>query len=306
MRHPLNRPVLDERRRVVRAGYGIIQPQIRTELAAASATPFARFFSGGAGSDPYRGSHSELCHELFDESSFCGKGILDIDCFLTCLEGRFPEQLVLSHDILEGAYLRTGYLSQISFRDGFPATVSSFYRRQHRWVRGDWQNFAWVLPHVPSGEGAEQNPISAVSRWKLADNLRRSLTPVAQMVCLLWAAAAGDGFGWLGWIALASVALDPILAYIFDIIPRRSLRRFHSRIQTGLRECCWGYMYSAGAAAAGRLDQPHRHMHRALAQSDLPQKPAAVDDLCPAKRRWRRAAANLSPPYWRWGSAPQR
>lgn len=235
MRHPLNRPVLDERRRVVRAGYGIIQPQIRTELAAASATPFARFFSGGAGSDPYRGSHSELCHELFDESSFCGKGILDIDCFLTCLEGRFPEQRVLSHDILEGAYLRTGYLSQISFRDGFPATVSSFYRRQHRWVRGDWQNFAWVLPHVPSGEGAELNPISAVSRWKLADNLRRSLTPVVQMVCLLWGAAAGDGFGWLGWIALASVALDPILAYVFDIIPRRSLRRFHSRIQTGLR-----------------------------------------------------------------------
>lgn len=234
MRHPLNRPVLDPAASVVTQGYAILQPQIRSRLSAARVTPFARLFSGGAGTDPYRSCGSELCHDLFDESSFCGKGILDIDCLLACLDGRFPEQRILSHDILEGAFLRTGYLGQISFGDGFPATVSGFYRRQHRWVRGDWQNLFWILGKIPRGEGREPNPLTSVSRWKLADNLRRSLVPVVQLICLLIGVLAGGRLGWLGWIALVSIALEPFVGFVTGFSFRGMSRRFHSLIWSGL------------------------------------------------------------------------
>ena len=234
MGHPLNRPVLDPETGVVLQGYAILQPQIRCQLSAARVTPFARLFSGGAGTDPYRSCGSELCHDLFDESSFCGKGILDIDCFLVCLDGRFPEQRILSHDILEGAFLRTGYLGQISFRDGFPATVSGYYRRQHRWVRGDWQNLPWILSRIPTGVGREPNPLTPVSRWKLADNLRRSLVPVAQLICLLMGVLAEGRLGWLGCIALISLSLEPVVGFVAGFSLRGIGRRFHSMIWSGL------------------------------------------------------------------------
>lgn len=232
MRHPLNRPRMDEQRRVVTGGYGILQPRMLTRLAGARANPFTRLFSGGTGGDPYRGEQGELCHDLFDAAPFCGKGVLDIDCLLFCLDGRLPQQKVLSHDILEGAFLHAGTLSQVSFWEGFPQSVSAYYRRQHRWVRGDWQNYPWIGPKSPTEEGGEANPISAPSRWKLADNLRRSLTPVVQMLCLLLDGATGGALGWLGWTALASVAAEPVLAALLSLGPRPR-RRFHARVLGG-------------------------------------------------------------------------
>ena len=230
MCHPLNRPELDGSRGVVSRGYAVIQPQIRTALSAARATPFARLFSGGAGTDPYRGTGSELCHDLFDASSFCGKGILDIDCFLACLDGRIPERQVLSHDILEGAFLRTGYLSQISFSDGFPGSVKGFFKRQHRWVRGDWQNLPWVFGTIPTPAGREPNPLSGVSRWKLVDNLRRSLTPIAQLICVALGVLFGGKLTWFTWIGLGSLALEPLLGLAGNLFGRRRARHFHARV----------------------------------------------------------------------------
>ena len=234
MAHPMNQPELDRTRGVVTKGYAIIQPQIRTALSAACATPFARLFAGGAGTDPYRGTGSELCHDLFDEASFCGKGILDIDCFLACMDGRIPNQQVLSHDILEGAFLRTGFLGQVSFSDGFPGTVGGFYKRQHRWVRGDWQNFPWILGETPTASGREPNPLSTISRWKLVDNLRRSLTPIAQMICLVLGVLAGGKLNWLVWIGLGSLALEPLLSMIGSLAGGGLNRRFHARTGAGV------------------------------------------------------------------------
>lgn len=240
MVHPLNKPKLDPTRGVVRRGYAVLQPQVRTALSAAARNPFTQLFAGGAGTDPYRGTGSELCHDLFNRSSFCGKGILDIDCFLACLDGRLPQGRVLSHDILEGAFLRTGYFSQISFTDGFPATLSGFYKRQHRWVRGDWQNLPWIFDHMPTPAGRGLNPLDGISRWKLTDNLRRSLTPLAQLACLVLGLGFGGRLAWLAGIALASLWLEPLLGLAGSLAGGGLGRRFHGRIpsrlsQTGLQ-----------------------------------------------------------------------
>ncbi len=174
--HPANRPQVEKG--VVVKGHGILHPRMSVELSSALATDFARVYVGQGGTDPYGAPTGELFFDLFRRGGFSGKGILDAEAYLACTEDRFGENRVLSHDALEGAFLRGAYMGDVELTDGAPVTAQAWFRRMHRWVRGDWQNAPWLF-----GAGRD---LALVDRWKLFDSLRRSLiAPVSLLVLVL-------------------------------------------------------------------------------------------------------------------------
>jgi cyclic beta-1,2-glucan synthetase len=184
--HPLNEPRLTGDGRVEEGTYTIIQPRVSPSLPSASATPFSLLFTNPVGTDPYTKAVSNVYQDLTGETSYLGKGIYDPRVFNRVLGGLFPEQRLLSHDLIEGAYVRVGLASDIELFDEFPATYSAYGIREHRWVRGDWQIIDWLFPRVPTASGERvRNPLSLISRWKIFDNLRRSLVPIASVLVLL-------------------------------------------------------------------------------------------------------------------------
>ncbi len=238
MLHPLNRPEVDRERGVVTQGYGILQPRVEPELAAAGATEFARLFSGQGGMDPYRCCASDLYHDLFDRASFQGKGLLHLDAYAACLDGRLPEGQVLSHDLLEGAYLRTGYCSTVEWMDGCPPNAAAWLGRYHRWVRGDWQLLPWLGRWVKNGRGArERNPLGRLDRWKLADNLRRSLVPPATLLALLLGLLFGGPLLTAAAVTALVSAASHLLCTAAELAGRRGqgcFRRYRSGLYAGL------------------------------------------------------------------------
>jgi cellobiose phosphorylase len=218
MEHPLNRPHCDPDTGLVEHGYGILQPRIGISLPSAARSPYARLFGSDAGVDPYTRAVSDVYQDLFREGSFIGKGIYDVDAFETSLAGRFPDNAILSHDLVEGCYARTGLLSDVQLYEEYPASYRADVSRRHRWIRGDWQLLPWLLPLVPGRGGrTEHNPLSMLSLGKILDNLRRSLVSPA-LVCLLL-------FGWfvlpqpLRWTLglLLLVVLPPVLSTVLDL-----------------------------------------------------------------------------------------
>ena len=184
--HPLNRAVIDSETNTVVDGYGILQPRVDISIQSAGRSRLASIFSADAGFDIYARAASDVYQDLFDEGSFTGKGIYEVETFQQVLEHRFPCNTILSHDMIEGAYARAGLVSDIEVVDDYPSHMSAFSRRKHRWVRGDWQIIFWLLPRVPDFFGKSvRNPLSVISRWKILDNLRRSLTEIATFVMLL-------------------------------------------------------------------------------------------------------------------------
>lgn len=211
MAHPLNQAVYDSDRQRVCEGYGILQPRVAVSLPGANRSRYARLHGSDAGIDPYTHAVSDVYQDWFQEGSFIGKGIYDVDAFEQSLEGRFPENRILSHDLLEGCYARSGLLSDVQLYEDFPACYSADVSRQYRWIRGDWQIAHWLLPWVPGVDGrARRNPLSALSRWKLADNLRRSLVPAALTLLLVlgWAVLPAPG---LWTLAVLGILLVPAL-----------------------------------------------------------------------------------------------
>ena len=184
--HPVNKPVADNDG-VVREGYGILCPKISIDLYSAKKTAFSRVMSGCGGVTAYETRDKDYYQDLFGESIFAGKGLIHIDSFYRSLDSRFPENRVLSHDILEGAYLRCGFVSDAPMSDGAPVSMTSWLSRLHRWLRGDWQNAVFIAARYKADGKTWGNPISALSKYKLADNLRRSLTPVFALLCLILA-----------------------------------------------------------------------------------------------------------------------
>jgi cyclic beta-1,2-glucan synthetase len=184
--HPLNQAVVDQRRKIVVEGYGILQPRIGISIQSASRSRLAAFYSGQTGFDIYTCAVSDVYQDLFGEGSFVGKGIYEVDVLRETLEQRFPENALLSHDLIEGAYARAGLVSDIELIDDYPSHFSSYNRRKHRWVRGDWQILRWLLSRVPDVSGRlVRNPISLISQWKILDNLRRSLFEPSLLLLLL-------------------------------------------------------------------------------------------------------------------------
>ena len=211
--HPLNAPVLDQERGMVREGYGILSPRLGLRLADAVRSDFSRVFAGQGGVDPYEGAAGELYMDRWDCGGFAGKGLIQVDAFLACMDGRVPENCLLSHDAVEGAFLRAGYAGDVELSDGFPGRVLPWYARQDRWVRGDWQNLPWLLGR---GRG-----LPALRRWRLFDSLRRSLVPVASYQALLAGFLLPGG----GMALAAAVALAALLTELLLLAASAPLRQ---------------------------------------------------------------------------------
>ena len=153
MAHPLNRPMYDAKKGRVIDGYGILQPRASISLASSTSSRFTRLFAGEAGIDPYTREISDVYQDLFGEGSFVGKGIYDVDAFAQAVSGRFPENLILSHDLLESGYARSALVADVDLIEEHPTTYPMEASRRHRWTRGDWQLAGWLLPRVPGPGG---------------------------------------------------------------------------------------------------------------------------------------------------------
>lgn len=214
--HPLNRAHYDARARRVERGYGLVQPRVGMSLEGSERSPFAWLYSGVTGIDPYAGAVSDTYQDVFGEGSFTGKGIFEVDVFNAVLDDRFCENTLLSHDLIEGSYLRTALASDIEVLDDQPASYSSHTARLHRWVRGDWQTLPWLLPRVPTPAGREPNPLSALHRWKIIDNLRRSLFPPAMVLFVFGSWALLPGPDWCVLLAVLAILLFPVYFSVAD------------------------------------------------------------------------------------------
>ncbi|MGH8865751.1 MAG: cyclic beta 1-2 glucan synthetase, partial [Burkholderiales bacterium] len=221
MAHPLNRARYDEDKQRVCEGYGILQPRMAVSLPGANRSRYARLCGSEPGIDPYTRAVSDVYQDLFREGSFIGKGIYDVDAFERALKGRFPENRILSHDLLEGCYARAGLLSDVQLYEEYPSRYSADVSRRYRWIRGDWQIAQWLLRRVPgAGASRQRNPLSDLSQWKIFDNLRRSLVPLALTLLLLlgWTALSPAWFWTLSVIGI--ILIPPLLASILEMFQK--------------------------------------------------------------------------------------
>src|ERR1019366_2993950 len=231
MAHPLNRARYNQQQQRVCEGYGILQPRVAPSLPGANRSNYAHMCGGEAGIDPYTRAVSDVYQDVFGEGSFIGKGIYDVDAFERSLKGRFPENRILSHDLLEGCHARAGLLSDVQLYEEYPSGYSADVSRRHRWIRGDWQIASWLLPRVPGNRadsatsrqhgrerGLQGNPLSALSQWKIFDNLRRSLVPAALTLLLLlgWTILSQTWFWTL--VVIGIILIPPLIASILDLL----------------------------------------------------------------------------------------
>ncbi len=230
MAHPLNRARYDEDQQRVCEGYGILQPRMGVSLPGTSRSRYARLYGDEPGIDPYTRAVSDVYQDLCGEGSFIGKGIYDIDAFERSLKDRFPENRILSHDLLEGCYTRAGLVSDVLLYEEYPSRYSADVNRRHRWIRGDWQLAGWLLRRVPGpGADRQKNPLSWLSQWKLFDNLRRSLAPSALTLLLMlgWTVLSS---AWFWTLSVIGVILIPsLIASALDVLqkPGEVLLRQH-------------------------------------------------------------------------------
>ncbi len=226
--HPMNQPRFNQKGRVEAGTYTIIQPRVSPSLPSASASLFSRLFADAGGIDPYTRAVSDVHQDLTGEGTYYGKGVYDVRAFDRALCGRFPEERLLSHDLIEGAHVRVGLASDIELYDEFPQGYGGYAERQHRWIRGDWQIAQWISGWVPRREGGrERTSLSMFDRWKLLDNLRRSLVPAASVCLLLVSWAISPGVGWIAALVVtAQLLFRPLAQPLTMATTRRGLRSF--------------------------------------------------------------------------------
>ncbi len=225
MAHPLNQAIIDPRLRIVTHGYGILQPRVGVSVSSASRSRLAALYSGETGFDIYTRAVSDVYQDLFGEGIFAGKGIYEVSILHQVLDRRFPRNSLLSHDLIEGSYARAGLVTDIEIIDDYPSHYSAHTRRKHRWVRGDWQIAQWLFGRVPDESGNMiANPISTISRFKILDNLRRSLVePVTFLLFVLgWLALPGGALYWT--IAGLVLLLLPVLVQLAFNLGRAALK----------------------------------------------------------------------------------
>ncbi|MGE0277778.1 MAG: glucoamylase family protein [Nitrospiraceae bacterium] len=224
MAHPLNRPRFDHRARRVVEGYGLAQPRITPSLPTdRDATCFQKAFSGPSGIDPYASAVSDVYQDLFQEGSYTGKGIYDLDAFEAALADKVPDNAMLSHDLFEGIFVRVALATDIELFEAFPSQYEVAAARQHRWARGDWQLLPWILGRRHTGSEPNRSVvIPVVGRWKILDNLRRTLSAPTAFLTLVagWTVPGTSPWVWSGFI-LATIAIPSLLPSILGLIPRR-------------------------------------------------------------------------------------
>lgn len=238
--HPLNRPVIDKQKGIVTEGYGLIQPRINFDVESANKSLFSRIFTGQEGIDPYACAVSDIYQDVFKEGIFTGKGIYHLDVFQEVLHDAIPENSVLSHDLLEGSYVRTGLATDLELVDSFPSGYGSYSARMHRWVRGDWQLIPWLGSMVKGKNGNKvKNPLNLISKWKIFDNMRRSLVYPSLFLTILlgFSILPGSVLFWLG-LAVLTLAF-PLIAAMVDYLmsqkPFNHKVKRHIPIISGLR-----------------------------------------------------------------------
>ncbi len=258
--HPLNQAIVDPRSRIVTAGYGILQPRVGVSVSSASRSRLAALYSGETGFDIYTRAVSDVYQDLFGEGIFAGKGIYDVAVLRQVLDRRFPRNALLSHDLIEGAYVRAGLVTDIEIIDDYPSQYSAHTRRKHRWVRGDWQIAQWIFGTVPDEDNKPvENPISTISRWKIFDNLRRSLVEPVTFLLLLcgWFFLTGGPAYWTA--ATIVLLLLPTLVQFEFNLGRAALKLSLPAARDGI-EAMWA---SAGLTLLNLIFLPH-HMLLAL------------------------------------------
>jgi cyclic beta-1,2-glucan synthetase len=222
--HPLNRAEFAADGRSVVAGYTILQPRVEIKPTSASRSRFAQIFAGDAGFDLYTLAVSDVYQDLFGEGSFVGKGIYDVAAFEKSVRGQIPENTLLSHDLFEGIHGRTALVTDVILYEEYPTRYLSYARRMRRWIRGDWQLLPWILGMVKTENGITRKRISLINRWKVVDNLRRSLVPLT-MILLLASA-------WLGWLPGTPLAWS-LLVLLTPALPVIAQTLHHIRHNLG-------------------------------------------------------------------------
>jgi cyclic beta-1,2-glucan synthetase len=218
MAHPLNAALFSNKKKRVVEGYAILQPRVAVSLPDDDGSRFAEMHGNEPGIDPYTRTTSDVYQDLFHEGSFIGKGIYEVDVFERALESRFPEDRILSHDLLEGCYARSALVSDVQFHEKYPTRYLADMKRRHRWIRGDWQVATWMLPFVPdSNKKIHRNPLTLLSRWKIFDNLRRSLVPPAMLLLLImgWTILQSS---WLWSLTITAIIILPsFITFIWEV-----------------------------------------------------------------------------------------
>ncbi len=209
MAHILNQPVLDKEKNIVVDGYGIMQPRIGVNLTVSYQTLFTKIFAGAGGIDSYTNAISDTYQDNFQEGIFTGKGIYDLEIYSKVLEGQIPENTVLSHDLLEGNYLRCGLVSDIMLMDGYPTKYNSFMNRLSRWIRGDWQITKWL---------GGQNPLSLLSKYKIFDNLRRSLLEISIIIAILYCTVLGILEAKPMYLGIGMMLIIAVFPYLLELL----------------------------------------------------------------------------------------
>ncbi len=217
--HPLNRAVYDPTLGRVVRGYGILQPRVGVSLPSANRSIFASIQSGHPGVDPYTTAVSDVYQDLYGEGSFTGKGVYEVEAFERATHGRFPENSLLSHDLIEGSYARAGLATDVIVYDDYPTRYLTFTRRKHRWIRGDWQLLPWLTRRVPGPDGAEPNRLSLLSQWKILDNLRRSTVEPAQLLFLVggWLLLPGSPIRWT-LLGIGAISAPWVVSLLLAIV----------------------------------------------------------------------------------------
>ena len=248
MAHPLNRAQLSADGRRVERGYGIMQPRVNVDVEVTNKSRYAQLFAGLGGLDVYTTASFELYQDIFNEGSFCGKGIYDLRVFQQVLKGTFPENLILSHDLLEGCHIRCGLINDVELFDDNPSNYIDDAKRHHRWTRGDWQIISWLKKNVRNEKGERvKNQVNTIGKWKIFDNLRRSVLSLALVVLILvgyglWVLGYGEVVSlsplWFVVVALVAVA-SPIVFFILGqvtTVPNFGKRyHYYTRLMRGFR-----------------------------------------------------------------------
>lgn len=247
--YPQNMPYISNGRVV--SGYGIITPKITTKLDSSIKTPFAKLFGGIGSSCAYDAFSPNLYQDAFGSSIFSGKGLINVDAFYSLCCNFFKKDEVLSHDILEGGLLRTAFAGDIEFRDDFPSKTMSYFKRQHRWIRGDIQNIGFIGKKINTQKGKIENPLGAITKYQLTDNIRRALTPIVQFFIPVFAAFSplfhSYNVNFIISICLISILIPYIISEVSLLIKNKFFslsRKYYSTVLNDTKSVIFKALYN--------------------------------------------------------------